>query len=87
MPRYLVERTFPGGLVAPAVPEVVERNADQGVTWIHSYLSDDGKKMFCVCDAPTPEAITKTAVGNGLPVDRITHVLVLDPYFYPREQQ
>jgi hypothetical protein len=31
---------------------------------------------------PTPEAIRKTAVRNELPVDRITRVRVLDPYFY-----
>jgi hypothetical protein len=43
---------------------------------------EDRKKMFCVYDAPSPEAIRKTAARNGLPVDRITQVRVLDPYFY-----
>ena len=33
-------------------------------------------------DAPTPEAIRKTAARNDLPVDQITQVQVLDPYFY-----
>ncbi len=33
-------------------------------------------------DASTPEAIRKTAASNRLPVDRITQVRVLDPYFY-----
>ena len=53
MPRYLVERTFPQGLGIPAGPEgvqlclgVVERNADAGVTWLHSYVSDDRKTTF-----------------------------------------
>jgi hypothetical protein len=82
MPRYVVERTFPEGLAEPVIAEVVERNADEGVTWIHSYVSDDAKKMFCVYDAPSPEAIRKTAARNDLPVDRITEVNVLDPYFY-----
>jgi hypothetical protein len=89
MPRYVVERTFPDGLRIPidaAGSElclmVVERNADEGVTWLHSYVSDDGRKTFCVYDGPTPEAIRKTAVRNELPVDRITQVRVLDPYFY-----
>jgi hypothetical protein len=91
MPRYIVERTFPGGLLIPVGGDgagaevclsVVERNADESVTWVHSYVSDDKKKTFCVYDAPSPEAIRKTAVRNDLPVDRITQVRVLDPYFY-----
>ena len=89
MPRYVVERTFPGGLAIPADPQgadacltVVGRNADEGVTWVHSYVSDDKTKTFCVYDAPNPEAIRKTAVRNELPVDRITQVRVLDPYFH-----
>lgn len=89
MPRYVVERTFPEGLGlagdsegAEACLAVVGRNADEGVTWLHSYVSDDRRKTFCVYDAPTPEAIRKTASRNELPVDRITQVRVLDPYFY-----
>ena len=89
MPRYVVERAFPDGLRIPAGEEgaeacraVVERNADEGVTWVHSYVSTDRKRTFCVYDAPTPEAIRKTAASNDLPVDRITEVRVLDPYFY-----
>jgi hypothetical protein len=61
---------------------VVERNADDGVTWIHSYVSGDRSKTYCVYDAPTPEAIRKAARRNDLPVDQITEVSVLDPYFY-----
>jgi hypothetical protein len=89
MPRYVVERTFPGGWHIAAGREghetclaVVERNADEGVTWLHSYVTDDGTKSFCIYEAPTPEAVRKTAVRNDLPVDRITEVRVLDPYLY-----
>jgi hypothetical protein len=52
------------------------------VTWVHSYVSDDKSKTYCVYDAPNPEAIRKTAGKNSLPVDKITQVTVLDPYFY-----
>jgi Protein of unknown function (DUF4242) len=45
-------------------------------------VSDDGKKSYCVYDAPSPEAIRRTARRNSLPVARITKVRVLDPYFY-----
>ena len=89
MPRYVVERTFSGGLRIPPDEEgarlclgVVDRNADEGVTWVHSYVSEDKSKTFCVYDAPSPEAIRRTALRNELPVDRITQVSVLDPYFY-----
>jgi hypothetical protein len=89
MPRYLVERMFPEGLRIPGGTKgaqlclaVVERNADDGVTWVHSYVSDDKRKSFCVYDGPSPEAIRKTAARNDLPVDRITQVRVLDPYFH-----
>jgi Protein of unknown function (DUF4242) len=89
MPRYVVERTFADGLSIPTGAlgtelclAVVERNADEGVTWVHSYVSADRAKAFCVYDAPNPEAIRKTAARNDLPVDRITQVHVLDPYFY-----
>jgi hypothetical protein len=89
MPRYVVERTFPDGLHIPidyagvhVCLGVVERNAHEGVTWLHSYVSDDKRKTFCVYDAPSPEAVRKTAGRNEFPVDRITQVSVLDPYFY-----
>ena len=89
MPRYMVQRTFADGLEIPIADggsdicrRVVERNADEGVTWVHSYVSEDKRTSFCVYDAPSPEAIRKTAARNDLPVDQITRVRVLDPYFY-----
>jgi hypothetical protein len=92
MPRYVVQRTFPEGLQIPIgsggaelCSGVVERNAAEGVTWINSFVSEDKTRTFCIYDAPTPEAIRKTAARNRLPVDRITEVRVLDPYFYTGE--
>ncbi|MGH2596013.1 MAG: DUF4242 domain-containing protein [Actinomycetota bacterium] len=89
MPRYVVERTFPGGWHIPAGRQggeaclaVLERNADEGVAWLHSYVTEDGTKSFCIYEAPSPEAVRKTAVRNDLPVDRITEVRVLDPHAY-----
>lgn len=89
MPRYMVERTFPDGLEIPQnaagadiVRQVVENNAVEGVTWVHSYVSDDRVKTFCIYDGPTPEAIRAVAGKNGLPIDGITAVSVLNPYFY-----
>jgi len=89
MHRYLVERTFPDGLNIPLNQvgkdlclTVVSNNAEDNVTWVHSYVTLDKKKTFCIYDAPSPDAIRKSAKVNGLPVDNIIEVSVLDPYFY-----
>ncbi len=89
MARFMVERTFPDGLHIPiddggaeACLGVVGRNAELGVTWVHSYVNEDKTKTYCVYDAPDAEAIRRAAERNGLPVDTITRVSVLDPYFY-----
>ena len=89
MPRYLIERTFPNGLTIPTNKEgslaccgVVDNNAAEQVTWVHSYVSPDHSKTYCVYDGPTEDAIRKSAERNGLPIDKITEVRVLDPYFY-----
>jgi len=89
MPRYLIERTFAASLALPGphqgAPDRVtflENNALDGVTWVHSYIAPDRQKSFCIYDAPTPEALRRAAQRNGVPVDRITEVYVLDPYCY-----
>ncbi len=89
MPRYIVQRTFPDGLHIPLTDEgaqtclnVVDGNAGVGVTWVHSYVSTDKSLTYCVYDGPSPEAIREAASVNGLPVDQVTEVKVLDPYFY-----
>ena len=89
MPRFLVERTFPDGLNLPISEEganvclnVIGNNGQQGVTWLHSYFTPDRKRSFCIYDGPSAEAIQSAADTNKLPVDSITEVRVLDPYFF-----
>lgn len=89
MHRYVVERTFSNGLNIPInnvgkdiCTGVVSTNAEDQVTWVQSYVSEDKKKTFCIYDAPSADAIRKAAKQNKLPVDKITEVTVLDPYFY-----
>jgi hypothetical protein len=89
MPRYIVERDFANGLEIPTTPHglkvclgVVDNNATEQVTWVQSFVTDDHQKTFCVYDGPSPEAIRRVAALNSLPVDRISEVSVLDPYFY-----
>lgn len=89
MPRYVVERTFRDGLHIPLTDQgaeacltTVNTIADVGVSWVHSYVSEDKGKTFCIYDGPDPESIRRAAELTGLPVDRITKVSVLDPFFY-----
>ena len=53
MPRYVVQRTFSEGLQIPVASGgaelcrvVVERNAQEGVTWICSFVSHDKTRTF-----------------------------------------
>ncbi|HUL46645.1 MAG TPA: DUF4242 domain-containing protein [Steroidobacteraceae bacterium] len=89
MPRYLIERDFPDGVSIPRdeagaslYRRVIDNNAEDGVTWLQSYVTPDRKRTFCIYDAPTPEAVRRAAARNKLPVSKITEVRVLDPYFY-----
>ena len=89
MHRYVVERTFPNGLNIPVNEvgrdlclTVVSNNAEDQVTWVQSYVTTDKKKTFCIYDAPSEDAIRRAAKVNNLPVDKVSEVTVLDPYFY-----
>ena len=89
MPRFVVERRFAGGLEIPTTPEgakaclaVINNNAEESVTWVTSYVTGDRTRSYCVVDGPSRESIQRAATANGLPVDAISEVRVLDPYFY-----
>lgn len=89
MPRFVVERRFREGLDLPANAAgaelclaVVDNNAVEGVTWLHSYVTVDERSSFCVYDGPDEAAIRRVAELNGLPVERVWAVRVLDPYFH-----
>ncbi len=89
MPRYLIMRSFEAGLNIPVNDEgadecikITMNNLLDEVTWIHSYVTGDRKKTFCLYEAPSPEAVRRAARRNNLPVDQIIEVTVLNPYFY-----
>lgn len=88
MPRYLVERTFAECWEARADDAGVRScgavsgaHGRHGVTWLHSYLSADRQRSYCIVEGPSPEAVRLAARDSQLPVDRITEVRLLDPYF------
>jgi hypothetical protein len=67
----MVERTFPDGLEIPTNDEgakvcslVVDTNGSDHVTWIHSYVSADKKKTYCIYDGPDEAAIRRVAEKN-----------------------
>jgi len=87
MPRYLVERSFVVGVgaidhdaAAGHRDAVIQANAREGVTWLHSFVTPDRRRSFCIVESPSPEAIRVAAQATALPVDRITEVRVFDPY-------
>ncbi len=89
MPRYLIERSFQHGWEIPVsnkgvqtCQNIVMNNSEENVTWLHSYVTPDKTKAYCIYEGPNPEAVRKVALKNGLSVDKIFEVKVLDPYFY-----
>jgi hypothetical protein len=87
--RYMVRRTFPGGLAflandagADVLRRVCDANTEFGVDWLHSYVTGNKETSFCIYDAPDSDAIRQAAEANGLPVDEVTQVSVLVPHFY-----
>jgi hypothetical protein len=89
MTRFLIEREFPGGLNIPLdeagaqlCRNVIESNAQDGVTWLHSYVTPDRRHTFCLYEGPSPEAVRRAAARSQLPITQITEVRILDPYFY-----
>jgi hypothetical protein len=83
MPRYLVERTFDPELscTCPGArqPGCLPHDTSAGVEWIHSYVSPDRKKSYCVYEAPSPAAVRRASQLNHLPVDRIFEVCLFGP--------
>jgi hypothetical protein len=89
MHRFVVERTFTDGLailatsdVARACAAVINNNSEESVTWVTSYVTEDRTRTYCIYDGPSRASIERAATANGLPIDSICEVRVLDPYFY-----
>ena len=76
MPSYIVERNFPERLDPESLDrEGIKRvNDDTGVRWLHSFLSADRRKSYCLCEAPTVEALREAAARCGMPADVVVEV-------------
>ena len=76
MPMYVIERNFAEqlDLSGEDVQLLQEINADEGVTWMFSFLSADRHRSYCLYEAPSPDAIIAAARRAGIPADVVTEV-------------
>jgi hypothetical protein len=71
MALFMIERTFAESL-NPSESElkaIDEANAASGVRWLHSFLSADKRRTYCLYEAASPEVIREAARRAGLPAD------------------
>jgi Protein of unknown function (DUF4242) len=71
MALFMIERNFGEALnVSPAdAKAVVAINSQLGVKWLHSFLSADKRKTYCLYEAENGDAIREAARRAGLPAD------------------
>src|SRR3954466_15190688 len=76
MPVYVIERNFAEQLdmSSDEVNLLEEINADEGVSWLFSFLSADRHRSYCLYEAPSPDAIIAAAKRAGIPADVVTEV-------------
>jgi hypothetical protein len=76
MPLYVIERRFAEQLDMSTneVNVLEDINADEGVSWLYSFLSADRHRTYCLYEAPSPDAIVAAAKRAGIPADVVTEV-------------
>jgi hypothetical protein len=76
MPLYVIERTFAERLELPedVVRRIDDVNADEGVSWLFSFITADRLRTYCLYEAPSPDAIVDAARRANVPVDEIVEV-------------
>jgi hypothetical protein len=84
MPLFLIERNFAEELhLGNADAEKVRQVNDEiGVQWLHSFLSADRRKTYCLYEAPSADAIRAAAQRLDIPADEIVEVTELRPEQY-----
>jgi len=72
----MIERQYAEDLEvnAEAADHINRINADEDVRWLHSFLSADRRKTYCLYEAPSSDAIRRAAARAGLPADVIVEV-------------
>jgi len=75
MPRYMVTRSLPplgkDDLVVVQKNVIDAAKKIDGVSWIRSHLTADGRNSFCELEAPSADACREHARIAQLPVDDV----------------
>ena len=81
MPLYVIERAFAEqlDLTADDVRLIEDVNAEEGVSWLFSFLSADRRRTYCLYESPSPEAILEAARRANVPADSIVEVTKFVP--------
>jgi Nickel responsive protein SCO4226-like len=76
MPLYVIERRFADQLELTSndVRLIDDINADEGVSWLFSFISADKLRTYCLYEAPSPDAILEAARRANVPADEIVEV-------------
>jgi len=76
MPLFLIERTFAEQLelTSDDVRLIDDVNAEEGVSWLYSFLTADRRRTYCLYEAPSPEAILIAARRANVPADKVIEV-------------
>ena len=89
MPKFVVERNFPEPLdMKPDeagrefAKQIQSCNASLGAKWLFSFLSSDGKKLYCIDEAPDADALREAARQLNIPADVVTEVSDLRPEMF-----
>ena len=72
MPRFMIERNFAERL--EMTKEGTDRVNREGVKWLLTFLSADKRKIYCLYEAESAEAIRIAARRNDIPADVIIQV-------------
>jgi Nickel responsive protein SCO4226-like len=76
MPLFLIERSFAEKLelTSDDVRLIEDVNAEEGVSWLYSFLTADRRRTYCLYESPSPDAILVAARRANVPADKVIEV-------------
>jgi hypothetical protein len=78
MPRYLIQRTVPPGILNEVTNETLQSiqatNSAYDVRWIHTYVNRDKTKTFCIYEGPSEEAVRLANARNNLSINQLDEI-------------
>jgi len=86
MPKFVIEREFPGaGDLSAAELQAISQTScgvlqkmGSQIQWLHSYVTGD--KIYCVYIAPNEAMVREHAQQGGFPANRVSEIKsVIDP--------